>query len=58
MKRFAVYMNDGNRAIVRARTWELFKTNIIAFKDGEATIALFNFNNIQGLEELGEVKDE
>lgn len=58
MKRFAIYMCDGNRAIIRARTWEFFKSDIAIFKDGTITVAVFNFKNIQGFEELGEVKDE
>ena len=69
MNHYAIYMNSGNRAIIRAEICEHTSTNKIIFKmEGSIntetgiftpgqTVGIFNFNNIEGIEFLGEVNE-
>lgn len=69
MNHYAIYMNSGNRAIIRAETCEHTSANKIIFKMEDSLnteigiftpgqiVGIFNFNNIEGIECLGEVNE-
>ena len=69
MKHYAVYMCSGNRMIIRADNCEHTCGNKIIFKiddsldnesgkyEPEQIVGIFNFNNIEGIECLGEVNE-
>ena len=69
MKHYAVYLVSGNRMIIRAESCEHTSGNMIIFKingdldmdtgvyNPEQIVGIFNFNNIEGIECLGEIKE-
>lgn len=68
MNHYAIYMSSGNRTIIRADDCVHTTANKIIFKisdnlddkggyEPEQIVGIFNFNNIEGIECLGEVKE-
>ena len=69
MNHYAIYMSAGNRTIIRADDCVHTTANKIIFKindnldngsgeyEPEQIVGIFNFNNIEGIECLGEVKE-
>ena len=69
MNHYAIYMSSGNRTIIRADDCVHTTANKIIFKNNdslvketgeyepEQIVGIFNFNNIEGVECLGKIKE-
>ncbi len=69
MNQYVVYMSSGNKSMIRADDCQHTSGNKIIFKNDdnldnesgkyepEQIVGIFNFNNIEGIECLGKIKE-